>query len=78
MGYNIIKYTSENGFSGKLYGKSSLSVYDRKSREVFHTGFRTINTIDELKEFVDTYPEFGKMLAERVKNDDENGSAETL
>ncbi len=77
MGYNIIKYTSENGYSGKLYGKSSLSIYDRKGREVLHTGSRAINTVEELKELVDNHPEFARILTEG-KNNDENGSTETL
>lgn len=77
MGYNIIKYTSENGYSGTLYGKSSLSIRDRKGREVLHTGSRAIETLEELKELVDNHPEFARILTEGKKND-ENGSTETL
>ena len=77
MGHNIIRYTSENGYSGTLYGKSSLSIYDRKGREVLHTGSRAINTVEELKELVDNHPEFVRILTEGKKND-ENGSTETL
>lgn len=57
-----IKYTSENGYTGVLYGKSSFSVYDKDGHEVFHTGFRNFNTYDDLKESVDTFPEFLGML----------------
>ena len=35
---------------------------DKYGKEVFHTGFRTINTFDELKEDVDDFPAFLEML----------------
>ena len=73
-----MKYTSDNGYTGVLYGKSSLAIYDKKGRERMHTGFRNINTFDELKECVDTFPEFEKLLSEKWnaiyndKDDDDN------
>ena len=44
-----INYTHSNGYTGILYGKSSLAVQNSEGREVYHTGFRNINTLDELK-----------------------------
>ena len=58
----LIKYTSDNGYTGVLYGEKSLSITDKTGKEVFHTGFRNINTYKELVEFVEDFPEFLKML----------------
>ena len=58
----IISYTSDNGYTGRLYGKSSFSIYDRSGHEVMHTGSRNFNTYEELKEHVDGYPKFRAML----------------
>lgn len=57
-----IEYTSENGYRGVLYGKSSYAVFNRFGKEVFHTGFRGINSFEELKKQVDEFPEFLEML----------------
>ncbi len=73
----IKKYKSENGYSGVLYGKSSMSIYNPEGEEVFHTGFRRkeINSLEALKEQVDTFPEFEKLLKSHwddIKNDTED------
>lgn len=73
----IIKYKSENGYSGVLYGKSSMSIYNPQGKEVFHTGFRRkeINSLEALKEQVDTFPEFTLMLKKHwdvIRNDTED------
>lgn len=57
-----IRYTHPNGYTGILYGKSSLAVQNSEGREVFHTGFRNINTLDELKKWLDDFPKFMEML----------------
>ena len=62
---NIIDYTSPNGYRGVLYGKSSMAVYDKNGVERMHTGSRCINTLEELKEFVDGFEEFLESLEER-------------
>ena len=58
----IVEYKSTNGYSGRLYGESSMSIYDKDGDEVLHTGKRSINTFDELKKCVDGYPEFEKAM----------------
>lgn len=63
-GNEIIEYESQNGYTGKLYGKSSFSIYDKAKHEIFHTGSRAINTYEELKEQVDGFPEFLKMFCD--------------
>lgn len=45
-----------------LYGKSSLAIYRPDGKECLHTGFRNINTYEELVELVDGHPEFEKTL----------------
>ena len=55
---DAIKYTSENGYTGVLYGKSSLAIYNSDGKMTLHTGFRNIHTYDELVTMVDKYPEF--------------------
>lgn len=56
------KYSSENGYSGELYGLSSLSIRNAEGREVLHTGKRNIETYEELAAFVEGFPEFYKAL----------------
>ena len=60
--YAVIKYTSENGYTGVLYGKSSFAIYDSSGKMVLHTGFRNIHTYAELVKQVEDYPKFRKML----------------
>ena len=57
-----IEYSSKNGYTGVIYGKSTLVVYDGTAKEVFRTGNRAIETIGELKTFVDSFPAFVEML----------------
>lgn len=58
-----IKYVSErNGYSGVLYGRSSMSIYDQQGHEVIHTGFRAGNTLEYLKVVVDTADKLRAML----------------
>lgn len=64
-----IKYTSKNGYTGVMYGKSSLVILDRNGKEVFHTGSRTCNTYEELIEQVDTFSEFYNMTLGWLKNE---------
>jgi hypothetical protein len=75
----VIKYTSENGYTGVLYGRSSMSIYDPEGHECLHTGFRNINTYEELVETVNEQPEFMKAL-ENMRSeddlDDESGDKE--
>ena len=52
----FMKYVSDNGYSGILYSRSSMIVYDPEGKEVFHTRNRTIESEAELKEFVDDFP----------------------
>lgn len=62
MTHDVIKYTSDNGYTGTLYGKSSMSICDKDGVEIFHTGFRKANTYDELVEQVESFPDFLKLL----------------
>lgn len=61
-----IKYTSPNGYTGILYGESSMSIgielSDGSFKESLHTGFRNINTLEELKKHVDGFPNFMNTL----------------
>lgn len=62
-----ISYKSENGYTGILYGKSSMKILDPEGKEVLHTGFRNIETEAELKERVDEFPKLRKSLLEFYK-----------
>lgn len=70
---DTIKYTSDNGYTGVLYGQSSLSIYNTDGKEIMHTGFRNINTYEELVRVVDEHPKFMEMLQkwqkERIMNE---------
>lgn len=59
---NKIMVEHENGYYGCLYGKSSMSIF-KGNKEVLHTGFRNINTADELYKQLSEMPSFMEMLA---------------
>ena len=67
----VIKYTSDNGYPGVLYGRSQLSIYDPEGHESLNTGFRNINTYEELVETVNEQPEFMKAL-EKMRSEGED------
>ena len=64
----VKEYKHPNGYSAKLYGKSSISVF-YEGREVLHSGFRNANTEAEVMEVLDTMGQFlektSKILKER-------------
>jgi hypothetical protein len=60
----MIEYKSPNGYTGVLYGKSSMIIYDADGKEVLHTGSRTPNTLEELKEVVEKMPKLMRELEE--------------
>lgn len=68
---DVIKYTSPNGYTGILYGKSSFKILDEQGHMVFHTGFRAINTKAGLIEQVESFPEFLEMLHNHGKRKEE-------
>ena len=63
----MIKYISPNGYTGILYGESSLSIYDSDDQNIFHTGSRNINTLEELKYLVEAFPKYRSELAKHWK-----------
>lgn len=70
MTHNVIKYTSDNGYTGTLYGKSSMSICDKDGVEIFHTGFRKANTYDELVEIIEEFPKLLAIL-KRIPDDED-------
>ena len=67
---NQIMVEHENGYCGCLYGKSSMSIF-KDNKEVLHTGFRNINTPDELHEILSEMPSFMEMVANIYFDDEE-------
>ena len=61
----MIEYKHPNGYSARLYGESSMSIYLNR-KEVMHTGSRNVNTENEVMELLDEYPEFIKMLERHI------------
>ena len=57
-----IKYTSPNGYTGILYGESSLAVFKPDGTQSLHTGRRNIETYEELVKLVDDHPNLLKIL----------------
>lgn len=66
---NQIMVEHKNGYYGCLYGKSSMSIF-KDNKEVLHTGFRNINTPDELYEILSEMPSFMEKFA-NIDFDDE-------
>lgn len=69
-----VKVNHPNGYSGILYGKSSMSIFDEDGHEVMHTGFRTPQTKEELYDVLETMPKFVKIMADVVLEDDDDDS----
>lgn len=67
-----IRYTSDlNGYSGVLYGEKIMSIYDPNGQAVLHTYNRAGNTLEYLKEVVDTADKLRAMLNGEVDNGQE-------
>ena len=63
MGKDVV-YISKNGYTGWLFGKSSMIIGIDKDGVLiphFHTGSRGGDTYEWLKEKVDNYPESVKV-----------------
>jgi hypothetical protein len=56
-----MEYTHPNGYTAKLYGKSSMSVF-YKGKEVLHTCARNVNTEKEIMDLLETIPEFLEIM----------------
>lgn len=52
------KVSHPNGYTGYMYGKSSLKVFDSTGEEILHTGFRSVNSEEELYELLGYIPAF--------------------
>lgn len=60
----IIEYTSKAGYTGRICGEKTLVVL-KDGKEVFHTENRVIETVGELKMFVDSFPAFKAMMTQK-------------
>ena len=65
---NQIMVEHENGYYGCLYGKSSMSIF-KDNKEVLHTGFRNINTPDELYKLLSGMPEMMNSVKELFEDE---------
>ena len=68
-------YTSPNGYTGVVekdtfmgFKHWDLSIFDEKGKFVYHATWGDKPTETELKEQVDDFPGFIKMLEERYEN----------
>ena len=57
----MIKVKHPNGYVGTLYGKSSLSI-SKDGKEVFHTGYRRVETKEEVYQMLGEMPMFLEIL----------------
>lgn len=55
----------DTGYEGYLYGESSFVLKNEELGHYMHTGSRSINTFEELKEQVDEAPKFFEMLLQK-------------
>lgn len=56
----IVKHP--NGYSGMLFGESSLAVFDNRMHEILHTGDRNIETAEDLYDMLEDIPGFVEMM----------------
>lgn len=57
-----LQYKHKNGYTAVLYGSRGLMVRDSEGKEIFHTAFRSVNTEEEVMQFLEEFPEFYKLL----------------
>ena len=55
----VKQYTSQRGYTGKMYGEASFDVFNPQGKLVYHTNKRTFDTFKGLKYEVDQYPKKG-------------------
>ncbi len=68
------EYKHSNGYSARIYGESSLSIYFN-GKEVLHTGSRNVDTEDEVMEMLEDYPNLWSALSshiDEILSDDED------
>lgn len=63
----IKEYKHSNGYYAKLYGESSMTIYRSNGRMFMHTGFRSVNTENEVMSILKRMPEQEKVMAELMK-----------
>lgn len=56
----IVKHP--NGYSGMMYGESSLTIFDSHMREVLHTGSRNAESAEELYNTLELMPGFVSLI----------------
>lgn len=61
------EYKHSNGYSAKLYGISSMSIF-YEGKEISHTGFRSVNTEKEVMDLLEEYPSFIESLKKALDN----------
>ena len=61
----VREYKHNNGYSARLYGKSSMSIFF-DGKEVLHTGFRNVNTETEVMEILEDYPNLWSFLSSHI------------
>lgn len=64
---SVWEYTSNNGFSGKVRHKDgtdvySLSIFNRQGDECLHCYRSNATSPTKLKEFVEDFPKFMRMI----------------
>lgn len=73
----VIKYTSPNhGYTGILYGKTSMRILDPDGNEVLHTGSRNVNSLEELIPLVENYETLRQRLSDICLDDTLDDDAE--
>lgn len=65
-----VKVNHPNGYSGMLYGESSMVIYDENGHECLHTGSRNVQTETELYELLEGMPKFVEIMADIVLDDE--------
>lgn len=61
----FVEYKHPNGYSARLYGESSMSIY-YDGKEVMHTGFRKVNTKDEVMDLLEYFVNLMSVLFENL------------
>ena len=57
----MVEYTHPNGYSARLYGKSSMIVLF-EGKEVLHTGSRAVHTKQQVMDMLERQPALMKFL----------------
>lgn len=62
----MIKVSHPNGYTGILYGRSSMIIFDEHSNKLLHTGYSSVKTPRDLYRILESMPDLAGILPDII------------